>query len=190
MKEYTVKEVSSLLNKHEETIKRWLRANKFPNAFCKTDKEGWRIPKDDLINLNLINISVPTPVKQLLQEQPWQQDVTEQQHEEPALVKLAYEAVTLTSPTEEMLHILSVFGIKRTLEILLIMQQSATKVKNPDGFIKKAIRENWTPSSLAVKMSKKQSKNVYDLTQQDHNRGNQRKEDYQSKIPFYNWLEE
>lgn len=40
MKEYTVKEVSSLLNKHEETIKRWLRANKFPNAHCKSDKEG------------------------------------------------------------------------------------------------------------------------------------------------------
>ncbi|ENQ3079348.1 helix-turn-helix domain-containing protein [Bacillus sp. WLY-B-L8] len=38
MKEYTVKEVASLLKKHEETIKRWLRAYKFPNAFCKTDK--------------------------------------------------------------------------------------------------------------------------------------------------------
>ncbi|MBA2874158.1 hypothetical protein HNR31_000928 [Anoxybacillus caldiproteolyticus] len=51
---------------------------------------------------------------------------------EKELVKLMYEAVTLTSPTDEVLSILSAVGIKRTLEILLIMTQSATKVKSPD----------------------------------------------------------
>lgn len=55
--------------------------------------------------------------------------MAQQEVEEWELVKLAYEAVTLTSPTEEILTLLSVVGIKRTLEILLIMQQSATKVK-------------------------------------------------------------
>ena len=74
--------------------------------------------------------------------------------EESELVKLAYEVVTLTSPTQEIFTLLSVVGIKRTLEILLIMQQSATKVKNPDGFIKKAIRENWSPTTVPVKLSK------------------------------------
>ena len=48
---------------------------------------------------------------------------------EQELVKLAYEAVTLTSPTDQMVQILAYVGIKRTLEILLIMQQSPHKVK-------------------------------------------------------------
>ena len=87
--------------------------------------------------------------------------------DETELVKLAYQAVTLTSPTDEILSILSVVGIKRTLEILLIMQQSATKVKNPDGFIRKAIRENWNPTSIPIKLPKKQSKRLYELTQQE-----------------------
>ena len=62
--------------------------------------------------------------------------------DETELVKLAYQAVTLTFPTDEMLSILSVVGIKRTLEILLIMEQTPPKVKNPGEFIKKAIRKN------------------------------------------------
>lgn len=141
--------------------------------------------------MNLININVPIPVKQLLQEYSRQQEVTEQGQEETTLVKLAYEAVTLTSPTEEILTLLSVVGIKRTLEILLIMQQSATKVKNPDGFIKKAIRENWSPTTVPVKLLKKQSKHIYDLTQQDYEAmGNQQQHEYQPKVPLFNWLKE
>lgn len=49
------------------------------------------------------------------------------------------------------------------------MQQSPTKVKNPNGFIKKAIRENWSPDSFLVKIPRKQGKHLYDLTQQDYN---------------------
>lgn len=117
--------------------------------------------------------------------------MAQQEVEEWGLVKLAYEAVTLTSPTEEILTLLSVVGIKRTLEILLIMQQSATKVKKPDGFIKKAIRENWRPMTVPVKLSKKQSKHIYDLTQQDYEAmGNQKQHEYQPKVPLFNWLEE
>ena len=47
------------------------------------------------------------------------------------------------------------------------MQQSATKVKNPDGFIRKAIRENWNPTSIPIKLPKKPSKRLYELTQQE-----------------------
>ena len=173
LKEYSVKEVADLLGKHEETIKRWIRAGKFPNSYRNSDKEGWRLLETDLLKLNDV-----IPINQ-----------TEQQEEkmnsnETELVKLAYEAVTLTSPTNEILSILSVVGIKRTLEILLIMQQSATKVKNPDGFIRKAIRENWSPTSIPIKLPKKQSKRLYELTQQEFDKSIQTVNDEPSKAYF------
>lgn len=111
--------------------------------------------------------------------------------DEKDLVKLAYEAVTLTSPTNDILSVLSVIGIKRTLEMLLIMQQSTTKVKNPDGFIKKEVRENWSPTFVPVKLPKKQSKRLYDLSQQElSNIASSNNEPYKPRIHFYNWLEE
>ena len=71
------------------------------------------------------------------------------------------------------------------------MQQSTTKVKNPDGFIKKAIRENWSPTTLLVKIPKKQNKHLSDLTQQDYDAMQNKAENtYQSKIALYNWLED
>ena len=152
MKTYTVKEVSSLIGKHEETIKRWIRSGKLPNSYRNSDKEGWRILESDLLHITQI---VPT------KEEPQQDShIKSFTNEEDTLILLAYEAITLTSPTKEIHSVLSVVGIKRTLEILLIMQQSATKVKNPDGFIRKAIRENWSPTSLPIKLPKNKV-NVY-----------------------------
>ncbi len=89
--------------------------------------------------------------------------------DETNLVKLAYKAVALTSSSNDILSVLSVIGIKRTLEILLIIQQSTTKVKNPDGCrcIKKAVLENWSPTFVPVKLPKKKSKRLYDLSQQE-----------------------
>jgi len=184
MKEYTVKEVAALLGKHEETVKRWIRVGKLPNSYRNSDKEGWRIPESDLPNLNKIIVPVGTP-----EQHPYEQakpDVDEKE-----LVRLAYEAVTLTSPTDDILSILSFVGIKRTLEVLLIMQQSPAKVKDPNGFIKKALRENWEPESVPVKKPRKQGKHLYDFTQQDYNpvHSNENKT-HKSQIQFYNWLEE
>ena len=51
MKTYTVKEVSSLIGKHEETIKRWIRSGKLPNSYRNSDKEGWRILESDLLHI-------------------------------------------------------------------------------------------------------------------------------------------
>ncbi|MDF2085184.1 helix-turn-helix domain-containing protein [Bacillus pseudomycoides] len=184
MKVYTVKEMATALGKHEETIKRWLRSGKFPNAFRNSDKEGWKIPESDLVHIK-------QGIGFVKEDSQQNQQVVQQEIEEVELVKLAYETVTLTSPTEEILIFLSVVGIKRTLEILLIMQQSVKQVKNPDGFIKKAIRENWSPAKVPVKLSKKESKHIYDLTQQDYEAiGNQKQHEYQPKIPLFNWLEE
>jgi excisionase family DNA binding protein len=182
MKEYTVKEVAELVGKHEETVKRWIRSGKLPNSYRNSDKEGWRIIESDLINLNRT-----FPDK----ETGKQDNEIKPEANETELISLAYQAVTLTSPTNEMLSILSVVGIKRALEILLIMQQSSTKVKNPDGFIRKAIRENWGPTSIPIKMPKKQSKRLYELTQQDYEQSISRTEQRQTeKPPFYNWLED
>lgn len=181
MKEYTVKEVSDLTGKHEETVKRWIRSGRLPNSYRNSDKEGWRIPESDLINLNRV-----FPAEQTEQQDNEIKSYTN----ETELIELAYQAVTLISPNDEILSILSDAGIKRTLEILLIMQQSATKVKNPDGFIRKAIRENWSPTSVPIKMPKKQSKRLYDLTQQDYERSISRTEQQQSgKISLYNWVD-
>jgi hypothetical protein len=52
MNEYTVKEVATLIGKHEETIKCWIRSGKLPNSFRNSDKEGWIIPESELLNLN------------------------------------------------------------------------------------------------------------------------------------------
>jgi excisionase family DNA binding protein len=181
LKEYTVKEVADLIGKHEETIKRWIRAGKLPNSYRNSDKEGWRILESDLLQLN--NVISINSIEQ-------HEDEINSSSDESGLVKLAYEAVTLTSPTDEILSILSVVGIKRTLEILLIMQQSATKVKNPDGFIRKAIRENWRPTSTPIKIPRKQSKRVYELSQNEYEEQFNTVKNQQPNIPFYNWLED
>lgn len=113
MKVYTVKEMATALGKHEETIKRWLRSGKFPNAFRNSDKEGWKIPESDLVHIKQGTGFVKEDSQQ-------NQQVVQQEIEKIELVKLAYETVTLTSPTEEILILLSVVGIKRTLEMRLL----------------------------------------------------------------------
>lgn len=178
MKEYKVKEVADLLGKHEETIKRWIRSGKFPNAYRNSDKEGWRVIESDLLKLNKV-----IPVSEVEQKGDIKPEVNEIE-----LVKLAYQVVTLTSPADEMLSILSVLGIKRTLEILLIMQQSPSKVKNPDGFIKKAIRENWSPTSIPIKLSRKSGNRLYDLSQKDFENSVEDNNRVPT-IPVYNWLD-
>ena len=184
LKEYTVKEVAELLSKHEETIKRWIRTGKLPNSYRNSDKEGWRILESDLLKLNPI---IPNNKTEQLKD-----ELNFSEPDETKLVKLAYEAVTLTSPTDEILSILSVVGIKRTLEILLIMQQSATKVKNPDGFIRKAIRENWSPTAIPIKLQKEHSQLHNELTQQSNEQKIITVQNQQARavVPFYNWLEE
>nr|WP_254914817.1 helix-turn-helix domain-containing protein [Bacillus thuringiensis] len=97
MNVYTVKELALDLKKHEETIKRWLRSGKFPNAFRNSDKEGWRIPAGDVEYIK----QEPRFVKEDFQQS---KQVVREEIAELELVKLAYEAVTLTSPTQEILR--------------------------------------------------------------------------------------
>jgi predicted site-specific integrase-resolvase len=38
----SVKEFAQRINKSEETVKRWIRSGKIPNARKESDKKGWR----------------------------------------------------------------------------------------------------------------------------------------------------
>lgn len=172
----TVREVAEITQKSEETVKRWLRAGKFPNAYKSTDKEGWRIPQSDVQSLFITNNN-----KSLIRENLKENQVipTPQNDEIKELVSLAYQAVTMSNPSEYIIDILEQTGLKRTLEILLIMRQSPNKVKNPEGFIKKAIDKGWTPNTLPIKNNR-----LIDTIQSSI------RSDERSTVPFYNWLEE
>lgn len=173
----SVREVAKRLSKSEETVKRWIRAGKYPNAIKISDKEGWKIPIADIDGQALPS---PVHVQSSFDFSPLSHTYTT--NEDKELVTLAFEAVTLTHPTQEITELLSNCGIKRTLEILLIMQQSPTKVKNPLGFIKRAIRENWTPFTLPQNVNRRiqnfNEKYGFDSTP------------LPNEFPFYNWLTE
>jgi len=47
-KDLTVQEVAELLQLHQETVRRWLREDKFPNAYQFGRRGGWRIPRASL----------------------------------------------------------------------------------------------------------------------------------------------
>ena len=176
----TVREAAIRLNLSEEQVKRYLRKGKSPNAYKENDKTGWRIPEDELINLKgksrapAVQIKASTPSPALFSE-PIDNYKVEEIRE---LVNLAYQAVTMTSPTEEMLGYLSHVGIKRTLETLLCVQMSPKKVKNIDGFIKKAIIKGWTPTTIPIKKERNVARKQTNSMKNDE------------PLPFYNWLEQ
>lgn len=168
----TVKQAAEYLNKSEETIRRYLRKGNFPNAKKESDTQGWRIPLGDLKTINAKQTSTNFPSPKAYPQDTNQEKVSE-------MVALAYKAVTLTDPSEEMVGILSYIGIHRTLEILLIMQLSPNKVKNPPAFIKKAISKGWTADTVPIKKNRNVAR-IPSVPQTQPER----------EIPFYNWLEE
>lgn len=171
----SVKEVAKILQKSEETVKRWLRAGKFPNAHKKTDRQGWQIPQQDLRSFMSSSSKPCNRENRTLDVQSYSSPQDENTRE---LVLLAYQAVTMTSPTESLVNILNHIGIKRTLEILLIMQQSPNKVKNPEGFIKKAISKGWSPTTLPIKKER-------NIARMKPNTSTENR-----PVPsFYNWLD-
>lgn len=186
---YSVKDVARKIKKNEETVKRWLRNEKkkselFPNAYKNSDKEGWRIPQSDMetVQLSQQTSNENTPYHQ--SHQDIQEDIEK-------LIILAYQAVTLSHPPKELVSLFVPEGIGRTLECLLVMQQSPTKVKNPVAFLKKCVTLGWTPETTAVKMPRKKGKRLYDLTQNDDFYQQTAPSNQNTRpIPFYNWLEE
>ncbi|MCR6791551.1 Helix-turn-helix domain protein [Bacillus paranthracis] len=178
----SVKVLASKLGKNPETIKRWIRNGKFPNAKKESDKNGWLIPLSDLEASRCISGSIPPDINRGI--------INDNAAELDELVTLAYTAVTLSHPTPEIVELLSSAGIKRTLQVLLTMQQSPTKVKHPIGFIKKALQLGWTPETIAVKIQRKKNKRIYELTQQDFHQDSSSTNQKINSTLFYNWLEE
>lgn len=168
----TVKQAAEYLKKSEETIRRYLRKGDFPNAKKESDTQGWQIPIEDLKTIIAKQTSTSFQSPKVYPQDTNQEKVSE-------MVALAYKAVTLTDPTEEMIGLLSYVGIHRTLEILLIMQLSPTKVKNPPAFIKKAISKGWTTDTVPIKRNKNVAR-IQSVPQAQPRR----------EIPFYNWLED
>jgi predicted DNA-binding transcriptional regulator AlpA len=192
-KTLTVSQVASRLGKSEETIKRWLRSGKqFPNAFKNSDVQGWRIPENDITYMNFKQAPpVQTSVLSQSPSVPYTNVIHQEINQNRDLVTIAYKAVTLTSPTEDMVALLSQVGIQRCMEVLLIMQQSRLKVRNVEGFIKKAIRENWSTDTVPIKIPRNQSKKLYELTQNGYSQiVNNKENPAKDHVPFYNWLEE
>lgn len=97
------------------------------------------------------------------------------------LIAIAYQAVTMTSPTEDILGLLSHCGIKRALEILLCIKQSPSPVRNFNRFIEKAIINHWSPSTNPIKKQRKVSR---------IRTSSQKETRTPPSVPFYNWLEE
>lgn len=98
--------------------------------------------------------------------------------EERELILLAYQSVTMTSPTAQIINVLTHVGLKRTLEVLLVMQQSPNKVRNPEAFLKKAISQGWNPTTLPIK----KERNIARYESRNNNSA--------SNFPSYNWLKQ
>lgn len=97
-------------------------------------------------------------------------------------INLAFQAATMTTPTEEILGLLTHLGTKRAMEILLVLRQSPHPVKNINKFIEAAISRNWTPATIPVKKTRKVARMpVSDRTEPI--------EHEHRSVPFYNWLE-
>ncbi|SCB02533.1 Uncharacterized protein BWINRA5_06011 [Bacillus mycoides] len=80
-------------------IKLWIRLEKLPHSYRNSDKEEWRFVESDLLKLNIF--SSVNKTEQQDNELKIDSDETE-------LIKLAYQAVTLNSPTIEILSVLVV----------------------------------------------------------------------------------
>lgn len=170
----TVRQAAEKLGKNEETIKRWLRAGKYPNAYKSNDKEGWKIPESDF------NYSPSAPVNEQTALDLSPSMVTYLQ-DEKEIVVLAYQIATLTYPTNSEIELLLSVNMKRRLEILLVFRQSTSKIKNPLGFIKQAIHEGWTPATLPQKLNRKRTA----IEEKMRDMANTQ----EITFPFYNWLE-
>lgn len=66
-----------------------------------------------------------------------------------------FRIATLTEPTEEIRALLGGVSFERALELLLMMRQSPVPVKNPVGFLRRAIPEGWMPDQLPQKIDRR-----------------------------------
>lgn len=70
-------------------------------------------------------------------------------------IRQVYIIATLQEPSETVMQLLGGLEFDRVLELLLLMRQSSRTVKNPAGFLRRAIEEAWTPESTPQKIDRK-----------------------------------
>ncbi|WP_052410474.1 hypothetical protein [Paenibacillus durus] len=66
-----------------------------------------------------------------------------------------YRIATLTEPTEEIRSLLGDLAFDRVLELLLMLRQSPGKVRHPEGFLRRAILEDWQPGQIPQKLDRR-----------------------------------
>lgn len=68
------------------------------------------------------------------------------------IISYAYQIAFLCEPSQKMMILLTGSGIERALEIILVMRQSPKQpIRNPEGFVKKAILQGWKPNTSSQK---------------------------------------
>jgi hypothetical protein len=105
----------------------------------------------------------------------------ENTYKKSELIVLAYQSAFLCYPTKEEVELLLSVDFKRCLEIMLLMRQSPNKIRNPKGFIQRAIKEQWNATSLPRKMDRRR------LSIDERMNNSERKS---PPFTFYNWLED
>lgn len=147
----SVEEFSKRAGKSTETIRRHLRNNKYPGAFKKSDTSGWKIPETYLAPSGQMEMGLPEDNAEMLDEKPIQNELPSftSLEEVERLISLAYQIAFLCEPSDTVLHRLKVCGVERALEIILVMRQSPKQpIKNPEGFVQKAVVCGWKPNGL------------------------------------------
>lgn len=66
----------------------------------------------------------------------------------------AYRIATLEEPSEEVRELLYAQTFERALELLLVLRQ-ANKVRNVEGFLRRAVQEGWTPQTSRQRVDRK-----------------------------------
>ncbi|PSL41286.1 hypothetical protein B0H94_12032 [Salsuginibacillus halophilus] len=73
---------------------------------------------------------------------------------EGELIHMAFRLATLTDPSEEMQEVLEKQGVEAAFQALLVLRQSPKRVRNVEGFLKKALVMGWGPSTVPVRRSR------------------------------------
>lgn len=167
----SVKEFAKRIGKSEETVKRKLRNNTYPGAYKKSDKLGWQIPERYLNSSDQEKILTVPLEESLAHLSPSASNIER-------IIILAYQIAFLCEPSESILHRLKSCGLERALEIILTMRQSPNPIKNPEGFIQKAVVLGWKPNTLLEKRTKQKIQNTDENTMKSN----------KPKIFLYDWL--
>lgn len=70
------------------------------------------------------------------------------------MIDQAYKLATLAEPTEEVRRLLEGQELERVFELLLILR-GWPNVRNPAGFLRRAIQEGWTPETRPQAVNRK-----------------------------------